>query len=1571
MAQWNLSVDIRGQGGNLSQALRSNAREARNLAVDVREARAQVRGLGRNSQSSAVEVRSLKDALRSATRNLKQTAGAATDARKKLLKLAEQARGTASELREIASAAALADTSLRAIVDEVHVRARLDDDTATGLASVQASINDLQRRSPVGLTINLDDHTDAGIASVQAALTSLQARNPIRLDVQFSGDSAQVLATATAMGDLHNNADNAGDSLSDLVDDATRAAAALQLVESAAQETSRALRTLRGRAAATATAFDDLAGRATAAATGIRRVSTAANAADGRLTTLSGNTRTLRTDLDDLDGSVTRLAGNMGGLRGRLGTISASTSNASGRTRGLIIAAIGLSTALIPIAAATVPIAAGLGASTVALGAFGIAVGGQISTLAEAAKAQEEYDEAIREHGKASPEAAKAEKELLRQVEQMPPKTREAAAAVSVLKDDYREWSDSLAEFTMDPVIKGLGITNALLPMTTPLVKGTSRELDRMMTVIGGAIQTDEFSRFMQTFTTFAVDSLAQGTTNAVRFARALDTGEIGSDYREFMAYVRANGPIVSETLGDITSAAIHLLVAASDMGVSVLQLLDILAGLVTAVPTEVLSTFLQLYMAFKLVSLGAAALTAATSSSAAASLAAFVRSVRFGGVGPAITGAAAAMSTMAKAGVGLAVLAVAAIGISELAENARGAPPDVDRLTTSLKELSATGQMTGELKKTFGDFDGLIDKMKKLRVETERAGEDGGFEIPGISHFADWIGDVSNDLIKGEDSFKALKEDFRGVDQALAQLVSSGNAKSAAEGFDLIRSAGIKAGLSTKEINDLLPSYLNGVANLKVEQELAAQSMGVFGQQALDTKQKLDSQKASADGLTQAIVALNEANRAALGGQIAFEQALDDTAKAVTEATKASKGKPVLNMEGGKLVLDSQPARDAATALQNLATKTDEAATSARANGALWDEVNQIYREGTSGLVTYGQQFGLTKAEAEALASTILNLDDHKTLTIDMQREDAIAGLDQVIGKIEETPDAKSVTVGVLSSAAVAALQAVGYKVETLPDGQMTVTAQTGTAITNVGKVKAARDGLEDRSITISIPVGSPLTQAQVIQNAINNIRGKSVSILVTTHKRTTYDQDANGTPDMIQAPNARGSIMDFYADGGTNRRGVRENHIAQIAPAGAMRIWAEPETQGEGYVPFAQSKRPRSRAITEEIVRRLGGDPSGIQWNAEGSVTDWRYDPSTGSLYSPSDAGAAGRKTRKVKGKDVAYFDLGAVETRLKRTSDMTRRWNGDLAKVADRVGGDVAEALAAMGTEGYELTKKMANGSTKYINEMAAALRGLAATAKASLTDYTRSLNKAMATDSAFAKNLAILAARGHGDLAAQLAAQGDEAAMQLAASAVGDNKKATAANTAAKTANNALTNEQVQQLVAIIAAVKTSKTGIHDVADTTGLGEDDIIATATKASTQIKSALGSRAAKFLADLARANKGMSYADGGIRPGIYSTRAGAVTFAEPSTGGEGFIPLGANKRRTALPVLRDVAARMGVGLTPLGGSDRYVVIRDGGDTYINVPVTQPGASAADIAWYVGRTMRAARRGGVKARAA
>jgi hypothetical protein len=61
--------------------------------------------------------------------------------------------------------------------------------------------------------------------------------------------------------------------------------------------------------------------------------------------------------------------------------------------------------------------------------------------------------------------------------------------------------------------------------------------------------------------------------------------------------------------------------------------------------------------------------------------------------------------------------------------------------------------------------------------------------------------------------------------------------------------------------------------------------------------------------------------------------------------------------------------------------------------------------------------------------------------------------------------------------------------------------------------------------------------------------------------------------------------------ADGGITLHQYAEGaHVAQIAPAGAMRLWAEPETGGEAYIPLAGSKRGRSTQILSQVANMFG---------------------------------------------------------------------------------------------------------------------------------------------------------------------------------------------------------------------------------------------------------------------------------------------------------------------------------------------------------------------------------------------
>lgn len=874
-------------------------------------------------------------------------------------------------------------------------------------------------------------------------------------------------ASAQGMRDLRSHTSSASTALTNLARRAAAAAAELNRLAARAREAERALAGLRDEATQAAAVLTALRASTSSANNSLRTLSTRADSTGQRMGDLSDRSRTLRRDIDDLGGSFGRAGDNLNTVRGTFGRVGSSAGGASGGMGALTKGALMLAPALIPIAAVGVQVAASMAAAGAGVAAFGAAVIPQIAQMAKAAEAETKYRDAVKEHGRYSAAAAEAAAEQQRVLRSLPPETQRAAAALSNLRAEFKSWSNDMAADTAPVITKGIGVLQAMLPRLTPMVRGTSGELARLMNVIGGAVVSPGFDRFMDRFAEFSTGALARATTGMVRFTQSMNTGQVGGNVREFMEYARANGPIVGETLGNLGRVLLKLLAAGSDVGVSILTVVNAFAELVNAVPTSVISNMLQLYAAMKLVQMGVAGVAAVAGSGALARLGVFFQLMGRAGVGATMGALAASMTRTQKAALGLGVLAVAAIGIGKLAEKARGAPPDVDRLATSLKNLATTGRFTGELKNTFGSVDGVITKLKQLGTErkklTDAQGLGTGFRIPGLDDLADTISGAVQDMAKGGDSLNALKDDFKGLDSALAQMVSSGQAGAAADSFARIKDAARAQGVSMKELGAAFPQYKAAVANLKAEQQLAAAGMGLFGQQAIAAKSKLDAQKASADGLRQSIQALNDVQRAGLGGMIGFEQAIDAAGKAAKENAGA------LSMSHGELNLNSEKARTAATALQDLASKTDEATASARESGASWQRISGIYQRGRSSFVQAAQAMGLTKSEANQLADQLLKIPDKTSTKVQMQTEDAERGLSSVIAAINKTPNSKSVTVKALSDGAVMALEDLGFKVKRLPNGQFTVTARTGDVGAKLGAVKRLRDGLKDKTVTIS----------------------------------------------------------------------------------------------------------------------------------------------------------------------------------------------------------------------------------------------------------------------------------------------------------------------------------------------------------------------------------------------------------------------------------------------------------------------------------------------------------------------
>ncbi|MFF4409796.1 phage tail tape measure protein [Streptomyces sp. NPDC001404] len=633
---------------------------------------------------------------------------------------------------------------------------------------------------------------------------------------------------------------------------------------------------------------------------------------------------------------------------------------------------------------------------------------------------------------------------------------------------------------------------------------------------------------------------------------------------------------------------------------------------------------------------------------------------------------------------------------------------------------------------------------------------------------------------------------------------------------------------------------------------------------------------------------------------------------------------------------------------------KVNVSASTAQAVGQL-QTLQQKINEAHGGTVTMTALTGEARQRLEELGFKVRSMPNGQA-EITIPAGTPLAAIQSIQGAINGVYG-KDVTISATTIQAVEQLQGLQAKVNDAHGGTVTMTALTDEARKQLEDLGFKVQNMPNGQAEVTIPTGGPLAAISSIQGAINSLYGKDINIGVH------YNSD--GSPPSGVDHRATGGVIDYYANGGIRHYADgsrREDHVAQIAPAGAWRVWAEPETGGEAYIPLNPAKRSRSRRIADETVRRLGGGP--VEWYAEGGLSNFSYTPASmttiSSLVSDSQD-------------DSGNFSLSKFTRRLRDSIGTANRWRRDLATVADRAGTDVAKALEEMGKDGVELTRKMATGSSKYVRDMAQDLRDLAKASKASLGDYTGQLQSAVKDQNVFQSNLAKLAAAGYGDLAARLAAQGDQAAADLADQAVRDSRTAREANNASKDASGTLSGDQLSALVQIIGAVKDKNTGLHAVADTTGLDEELIITVANKARGQIEQALGSRSTRLLNDLLRANRGLSYADGGIRAGMYATSGGIVRFAEPETGGEAYLPLGLSKRRQATAVLDDVAGRFGYALTGLqdasAGRVQVVVVQQAAPLIgtQTIQVDRPGATEQEIADAIGYQLRRAQRGGAR----
>jgi hypothetical protein len=736
---------------------------------------------------------------------------------------------------------------------------------------------------------------------------------------------------------------------------------------------------------------------------------------NGRLRTMSGQ---FARAADDVNRSGSRMSRAMLDVRGSL---------------------LSLAPAAIPVAASLAPIAVQAGAAGLAVAAFGAAVIPQIGNLKDATQAQTKYSAAVQQYGAHSKQAVAAQAQAAQVLGAMPKATARAAFGFMGLKDEFKDFSDSTARFTMVPVEKSFAVLGQILPKLTPMVEGTSTQLNRLMDVAGGGINSGAFDALSSTVSDFANSTLKGATDRAIHFMRVLSEGNAHGPIASFFEYARAQGPAVKQLLTSVAEAVSNLLQGAAQAGPGMLTLVNAMAKLVAAVPPSLIGTLMSVYTAFKLIKLAGSGVGAIAGGYATLVTKITALRAAAAAAGGGITGMTTALGTLSTGG--KAALALGAVGALVLAMHelsTNKAPVAVDELSTSLNTLASTGKVTGVLKTN-------LDEMSKSIAMVSKGASDNGI-LTMVSDFGTWVGIATGPGISD------AKKNVEAWDKVMADNVRSGNPKLAAAQYEILRKSWIAAGGDLKELDEATTGYKGAQADAAFEQKQAAESMGIFGAAAQAAQAKLDAQKASADGLRASIVALNDVNRSAYDGQIAFEAGMDS----LSESFKKN---------GATLDLNTEKGRANGTAMSQAAKAQDEMIASGLAAGDSLSSMTGKSSELRAEMLKLATEaFDGNKKKAQEYVNTLLGVPSEIKTLIKAEKDEAVAGLNEVEAAIRKTPSAKSVTVSTLNGAAIKALEAVGYKTKTLPDGRTMVYTANGKALGNISAVVRALNAVNGK---------------------------------------------------------------------------------------------------------------------------------------------------------------------------------------------------------------------------------------------------------------------------------------------------------------------------------------------------------------------------------------------------------------------------------------------------------------------------------------------------------------------------
>ncbi|ACP33506.1 tape measure protein [Corynebacterium aurimucosum] len=289
---------------------------------------------------------------------------------------------------------------------------------------------------------------------------------------------------------------------------------------------------------------------------------------------------------------------------------------------------------------------------------------------------------------------------------------------------------------------------------------------------------------------------------------------------------------------------------------------------------------------------------------------------------------------------------------------------------------------------------------------------------------------------------------------------------------------------------------------------------------------------------------------------------------------------------------------------------------------------VNIEFPEGQSILTTLDQLGAKVTALPDGRMDISDNADDVKQRLIDL----GLAVKDETTGQVTITDNisdviAREIEMGTAVTTngdktghvhifdnmadVMVGLEQLGFEASKDRNGNVIIADNTGDTMDRLKAMGIEAEKQRDGKVRIT---DNAEATRRHIQSTLSRERTNTVSehmISITRRIKDIFER-ANGGIDKPVETYATGGHRDKNVDRAVARRANSNHepsHQAQIAPAGAYRVWAEAETGGEAYIPMAPSKRGRSERILNEVARQFGynlvdGETGMVQTFADGAL-------------------------------------------------------------------------------------------------------------------------------------------------------------------------------------------------------------------------------------------------------------------------------------------------------------------------------------------------------------------------------